>query len=166
MKVRRARRDLDRLPLLYMDVDNQDEGAEYEFWEGLRQACLIPELSAFGQNTELKEKLVELRNKTLLVFGITNALWMIIILTSVQHKSLKLLGVDVVGLGFLTVYGFIFVLQFLALLLHRVRTIIHVLARTPWKPTKQLENNRDRVSFSEPSPPNDLPFSYCQAVTP
>ena len=128
-----------------MDVDNQDDGIEYEFWEGFRQACLIPELSAFDQTAKLKEKLVELRNTTLVVFGVTNVLWMIIILTLVQHKDLKVLGVDVVGLGFLIIYGLIFVIQFLALLGHRFKTIVHVLARTPWK----VANNRVEPTSSQ-----------------
>ena len=134
IKIRHTRRELNRLPLHYLDVDNSDEGNEYEFWEGLRQTCLVPELSAFDQSSKLKEKLVELRNTTLLVFGVSNALWMILILTLVQHKDLKILGVDIIGLAFLIVYGCIFVIQFLALLGHRFKTVVHILARTPWIP--------------------------------
>ena len=137
MKIRHTRRDLDRLPLCYLDVSNQDDGNEYEFWEGLRQTCLIPELSAFGQTSKLKEKLVELRNTTLLIFGVTNALWMITILTLVQHKDLKVLGVDIVGLGFLAVYGCIFVIQFLALLGHRFKTIVHIFCAHSMETEKQ-----------------------------
>lgn len=140
-KLRQTRRELDRLPLSYLDEDDRNE---YEFWESLRQACLVPELSAFDQTSELKAKLVELRNTTLVIFAVTNALWMIIILTLVQHKDLKVLGVDIIGLGFLTIYGCIFVVQFLALLGHRFKTMVHVLARTPWK----VSNNR--VSPLEP----------------
>ena len=66
-------------------------------------------MSAFDQTSELKEKLVELRNTTLLVFGVSNALWMITILTLVQHKDLKNLGVDI-----LTIYGGISAIQCLA----------------------------------------------------
>lgn len=132
-KIRRTRNELGRLPLKLLDLDNSDEGYEYNFWNDLRQECLIPENSAFGQTAELKEKLVELRNTTLLVFGVSNALWMIIILALVRHKDLKILGVDVIGLGFLTIYGGIFAVQFLALLCHRFKTLIHILARAPWK---------------------------------
>lgn len=133
MKIRRTRNELDRLPLKFLDVDNSDGGDEYNFWKGLRQECLIPEMSAFDQTSELKGKLVELRNTTLLVFGVSNALWMIIILALVRHKDLKILGVDIIGLGFLTIYGGIFAIQFLALLCHRFKTLIHILARAPWK---------------------------------
>ena len=144
IKLRHTRRELDRLPLLYLDVDNQDDGIEYEFWEGLRQTCLIPELSAFDQTSKLKEKLVELRNTALLVFGVSNALWMIIILTLARQKDLKVFGVDVIGLVFLLIYGFLIALQFLALLGHRFKTIIHILARTPWTLSK-----KNRVSPCE-----------------
>ena len=148
MKIRHTRRELNRLPLFYLDDDNNDDGMEYRFWEGLRQKCLVPELSGFDQTSKLKEKLVELRNTTLMIFGVTNALWMITILSLVRHKDLKVLSVDVIGLAFLTIYGFIFVLQFLALLGHRFKTVVHVLARTPWKLNNKLGNNR--VSPSEP----------------
>lgn len=128
--------------MLYLDVDNQDDGIEYEFWEGLRQTCLVPELSAFDQTSELKEKLVELRNTTLLIFGVSNALWMVIVLTLVQQKDLKVFGVDVIGLAFLLIYGFLIILQFLALLGHRFKTIVHIFACTPWTLSKRVGNNR------------------------
>ena len=123
-------------------MDNQDDAIEYEFWEGLRQSCLVPELSAFDQTSELKEKLVELRNTTLLIFGVSNALWMVMIVALAQQKDLKVFGVDVIGLAFLLVYGVLIILQFLALLGHRFKTIVHILARTPWTLNKRVGNNR------------------------
>ena len=123
-------------------MDNQDDAIEYEFWEGLRQTCLVPELSAFDQTSELKEKLVELRNTTLLIFGVSNALWMVMIVALAQQKDLKVFGVDVIGLAFLLVYGVLIILQFLALLGHRFKTIVHILARTPWTLSKRVGNNR------------------------
>ena len=137
-KIRLTRRELDRLPLGYLDDFDPSECA---FWDGLRERCLIPELSAFDQTSSLKEKLVELRNTTLLVFAGTNALWMIIILTLVQQKDHKVLGIDIIGLGFLTIYGCIFVIQFLTLLGHRFKTVVHILARTPWRLSPKLGNN-------------------------
>ena len=148
IKIRHTRRELDRLPLHYLDEGNQDDYNECKFWEELRQLCLIPELSAFDQTSKLKEKLVGLRNTTLMIFGAANVLWMTIILNLAQHKDLKVLGVDIIGLGFLTVYGFIFVLQFLALLVHRFKTVVHILARTPWKLSNRIGENRVSVSES------------------
>lgn len=142
MKVRQARRELDRIPVHFLDIHNGDHGDEYEFWEGLRQACLIPERSAFGQTSELKDRLVELRNTTLLIFFVANVIWMVIIMILVKHQNLKLLGVDAVGLAFLAVYGFVIILQFLSMLIHRFATIIHVLARAPWTCSAGNHNNR------------------------
>lgn len=60
---------MDRLHLYYLDIDNNDDGAECEFWEGLCQSRLnLSELSAPDQSSKLKEKLVNLRNNTLLIF--------------------------------------------------------------------------------------------------
>lgn len=134
LKVRQTRFEIDRLPLLFMDVDNGDDGAEYEFWEGLRQCRLLPEASAFaaGNLSNLKEKLVELRNSTLITFTIVNALWLMILMTLARHQNLKVLGVDVIGLSFLAVYGLIMLIQFAAMLIHRTITFLHVIARAPW----------------------------------
>ena len=130
-KIRHTRRELDRLPLYYMDVDNQDDGIEYEFWEGLRQACLIPELSAFNRTAKLKEELVKLRNMALVIYGLISVVWIIVLLSFVQHNYLKVLIIDI-GVGFQPLYGFIYVVQFVALLGHRFVTVVRVLARTPW----------------------------------
>ncbi|EDO44996.1 predicted protein, partial [Nematostella vectensis] len=129
LKIRHARRQLDRCRTIDLEVDNSDDGAEYDFWDGLREACLKPELAGFDGNTELKDKLEDLRNTTLMVFLISNVLWMIVIMVLVKHSNLKLLGVDFVGLMFLSVYGTIILFQFIAMLAHRLTTLIHLLAR-------------------------------------
>lgn len=59
---------------------------------------------------EFKGKFVEFRNIILLVFGVSNVLWMIIILVLVWYKDFKILGVDIIGFGFLIIYGGIFVI--------------------------------------------------------
>ena len=107
-----------------MDVDNQDNGIEYEFWEGFRQACLIPELSAFNQTAKLKDELVKLRNMALVIYGLINVLWIIFLLSFVQVNNFR----DIQLL-----YGLIYIIQFLALLGHRFVTVVRLLARTPWK---------------------------------
>ena len=103
------------------------------FFAGLRQACLVPESAIFGAVEELKEKLEELRNNTLMVFAIANAIWMIFLVTLMEQEHLKFLGTSVLGLAFLCIYGFIIAIQFLTLLWHRGVTLFHVVARAPWK---------------------------------
>ena len=100
---------------------------------GLRQACLVPESAIFGAVEELKEKLEDLRDSTLMVFAIANAIWIILLTTLITQEHLKFLGTNVLGLAFLCIYGFIIVLQFLTLLWHRGVTFFHVVARAPWK---------------------------------
>ena len=100
---------------------------------GLRQACLVPESAIFGAVEELKEKLEDLRNSTLMFFAIANALWMIFLVTLIEQEHLKFLGTNVLGLAFLCIYGFIIAIQFLTLLWHRGVTLFHVVARAPWK---------------------------------
>ena len=93
----------------------------------------MPESAVFGAVEELKEKLEDLRDSTLMVFAIANAIWMILITTLVEQENLQFMGTNVLGLAFLCVYGFIIVIQFLTLLWHRGVTFFHVIARAPWR---------------------------------
>ncbi|XP_032230762.2 uncharacterized protein LOC5506512 [Nematostella vectensis] len=115
-----------------MEKSNQDDGMEFKFWKGLREACLLPESAIFGAVTELKEKLEDLRDSILMVFAMTNAIWMILMVTLTKTPQLKVLGTDALGLAFLAIYGFIIVLQFLTLIWHRLSTWCHMIARAPW----------------------------------
>ncbi|XP_032242861.1 uncharacterized protein LOC5517022 [Nematostella vectensis] len=163
VKIRHARRQLDRCRTIDLEVDNSDDGAEYDFWDGLREACLKPELAGFDGNTELKDKLEDLRNTTLMVFLISNVLWMIVIMVLVKHSNLKLLGVDFVGLMFLSVYGTIILFQFIAMLAHRLTTLIHLLARAPYicgvqeeTTVVQVDNlNEQHLTLSSPETVED-----------
>ena len=113
--IREARRQIDMLAMETLQPKNEeDEALEYHFWEELRHECLMPELAGFDANTELKEKLAELRNSALMMFFVSNCLWMIIIMVLVKQSQLKTLGVDVLGLSFLVVYGTVTFFQFLA----------------------------------------------------
>lgn len=91
-----------------------------------------PQVAAFSSSTELKEKLAELRNSVLTIFFVSNALWMVVIMVLVKQSQLKALGVDVIGLSFLFTYGAVTLLQFFAMITHRLTTLLHILARTPW----------------------------------
>ena len=37
-------------PTKCLKTDNADDGAEFEFWEELREICLLPEQAAFNQS--------------------------------------------------------------------------------------------------------------------
>ena len=145
-----------RVPTHSLEYYNNDGGEENDFWENLRQARLVPELAGFDGNTELKDKLVDMRNSAVMIFFVANALWMIIIMVLVRQSELKTLGVDLIGLSFLLVYGTIIILQFLAMISHRLITLLHVLARAPWiccRPRRQQvpEQNRRQRAVSTPN---------------
>ena len=121
---------------------------------GLRKVCLVPESAVFGAVEELKEKLEDLRDSTLMVFFIANVIWIILIITLTKQANLQVLGTNTLGLAFLCVYGFIIVIQFLTLLWHRGETFFHVMARTPWR-RGQLHMVWAFDDQNLPPPPNE-----------
>ena len=68
-RIRAARNSLKDVPFHDLKTDNYDDGKEYEFWEGLRNACLLPESQIFGGVAELKEKLA---GSSMICFNLQN----------------------------------------------------------------------------------------------
>ncbi|XP_022802804.1 uncharacterized protein LOC111340249 isoform X2 [Stylophora pistillata] len=117
---------------------------EITFWEKLlEEGFLSPHNAASASTSSAEKDLQKLRITTFWVFGVSNFLWMILILTLVPRRDLKILGLDVIALSFLIIYGGIFIVQFLALLCHRVKTIMHILARTPWTVHKKSDSGKN-----------------------
>ena len=159
-KVRKARAELDKAPLLPQDPE------EAKFWEKLRTVCLLPEQAAFSQSDELKEKLVELRNTGLMMLIVVNILWLTIMLTIIaQGKKLHILNTNFLGLLFLSLYTIVLLVQFCTLLWHRVGTWIHLMSRTPFKPGSSINMS---WSFHDdelpPEPTNDSLFIAKQRI--
>lgn len=50
MLIRETRKAVMSEPTLNIKIDNADDGAEWDFWENLRQICLLPEQAAFNQS--------------------------------------------------------------------------------------------------------------------
>ncbi|XP_053388649.1 uncharacterized protein LOC128551762 [Mercenaria mercenaria] len=106
----------------------------YAFWEYLRKKCLQPQSAVFESDEHLKVKLRHLRNRWLAIFAMINILWLILI-SSLADKG-KLLGVfgsNPVGFVVIVLFSFILLLQFLAMIVHRISTLMHFLGRTPYK---------------------------------
>nr|XP_034320179.1 uncharacterized protein LOC105341274 isoform X1 [Crassostrea gigas]XP_034320180.1 uncharacterized protein LOC105341274 isoform X1 [Crassostrea gigas] len=106
---------------------------EYKFWRDLIQACLQPGSGAFSLETILKGKLQNLRNECLMISGIVNCLWIVIVMTLSRSIDLRIAGTDPLSLIFLVVFGFILVLQFVCMLIHRFTTLCHFIARAPYR---------------------------------
>ena len=150
----RAKATISELPHQVLGDDDDDERKlENEFWTELKKVGLEPDSEEYNevsididiftcictppillvlfvpaQVAPLKKELKELRNQTVLVFVVTNIIWIVLITLLAQHANLTVLGTNALGLGFLVIYGLIFSLQFLTLIWHRLSTIVHALA--------------------------------------
>ncbi len=106
--IREARKSLEKVQCKSLQRDNGDEGSEYNFWTELRQLCLLPEQAAFGQSQDLKVKLSELRDTSLVVLIVGNVLWLTFMLTVMQQgQKLTILGTNFASVAFLMVYALV-----------------------------------------------------------
>ncbi|XP_066270485.1 uncharacterized protein [Branchiostoma lanceolatum] len=115
-------------------VMQQDDGRtrEYKFWDTLRRECLDPDIALFSSDGDLRGKLVELRNMWLGVLLITNVLWITIVVSLTYIPELRLWDANPLSLLSLLVFGLLQLIQFLAMLYHRLRTLLHYIARLPY----------------------------------
>ena len=120
------------MPSLSLQEENS---AEFRFWDRLREACLLPEQAAFSSSEELKVKLEELRNFSLTMLAVSNIIWMTLTLTIMQQgKKLMIENTNFLGLFFLFIYTIVMFLMFISCLIHRVGTWLHLMARIPLMP--------------------------------
>lgn len=130
-KIIAVRKALDNVQKHNLKVINREE---YDFWEELRKSCLLPQSTAFGLEQDLKRNLGDLRNKWLMIFAISNTLWLVLISTLADKgKLLAVFGSNPVGLGVLLLFSLVLLFQFLAMLVHRLATLIHFLGRAPYR---------------------------------
>ncbi|XP_046547945.1 LOW QUALITY PROTEIN: uncharacterized protein LOC124257841 [Haliotis rubra] len=106
---------------------------EYDFWIRLIEDSLKPGNKAFGIEGELKARLSDLRNSWLMILAVSNSLWIILITTLASKGNLTILGANPLGLSFLFIFGTLLAIQFLAMIIHRISTLAHFLARAPFK---------------------------------
>ncbi|XP_029657956.2 chitin synthase chs-2-like isoform X2 [Octopus sinensis] len=150
------KRDLSMTRMVNLEEENP---VEDDFWKELVHECLDPS-SAFSREDELKGKLGELRNNWTLVIAVSNTIWLVLLATMATQANLAVYSSNPLGFVFLAVFGFIFVLQFLCMLFHRMGTLMHLIARSPYKfgagfktswsfSDKRLRrrNNQDRSDF-------------------
>ena len=130
-KIREARHDLSKVQAGRLKDDG--DGIEYEFWTRLRELRLLPESKAFGQYSELADKLADLRNSVVLCLMVANLVWIILMFTLTKKSKLNVVNTNPLGLAFLVVFGTILAIQFLTMLWHRVATLLHFLARAPFR---------------------------------
>ena len=122
---------------------------EAVFWEKLIPNKLKPVSVHFqGQIKDLKQSLRALRNTTLCVLLLVNIMW-IVLLYSLNFPELENYGLDKRGfeLLFLAVYAFIIIVQFIALICHRMVTLVHYLGRI--QPSEVISDRHDNIQLRE-----------------
>ncbi|CAH1251633.1 HAS3 [Branchiostoma lanceolatum] len=107
----------------------RDGRQESAFWEKLRKEKLSPDLGMFTSDVDLKQKLIGLRNSALVVLLVVNVLWITIMMVLSSRPALQVLGQNPMGFLSLAVFGLVQVIQFLAMLYHRLITLLHAVAR-------------------------------------
>lgn len=103
---------------------------ELEFWDEMVTTTLRPIPDHLTQASQLRSDLKDLRNYTLIAMFLINLMWLIL-LSIFTFSELTDLGLSAnfLGLLFLAVYGILISIQFLGMIVHRVVTLSHYIAR-------------------------------------
>lgn len=119
------------------------EKEEEEFFMELQVKYLEPLPVDKAKQEKVKEALKELRNKINFAFFMVNALWLVATFTlqtfdveifieipkvSVELETLGELRIDPIGFMFIIGFALSVLIQFLAMLVHRLNTLIHYVA--------------------------------------
>ena len=106
------------------------EDDEMTFWLNMIETVLRPTPDGLSHVNELRDDLNNLRNYTLIAMLLINLIWLIL-LTIFTFEDLGTFGLStqLLGLLFLAVYGILLSVQFVGMLLHRLVTLAHYIAR-------------------------------------
>ena len=109
--------------------ENKDKKhPEEEFWIALAK-ILQPESANLSKVEELKEKLKNLRNLSVLIIFLINVMWIVFLYTLVFPQLSKYnLPDKAFSLLFLFIFSVIVLIQFVAMIFHRFKTLLHLLA--------------------------------------
>ena len=120
---------------------------EMKFWEDTIETVLKPTPDELARTTELRDNLNNLRKYTLVAMLLINLIWLIL-LAVFTFNELETYGLSkqLLGLLFLAVYGILLSVQFLGMLLHRLVTLAHYIARL--NQALPIEHKRARTMTS------------------
>ena len=109
--------------------ENKDKKCtEEEFWMMLAKT-LKPESVSLSDVEELKQKLRNLRNLSVLIIFLINVMWIVFLYTLVFPQLSKYnLPDKAFSLLFLFIFSVIVLIQFVAMIFHRFKTLLHLLA--------------------------------------
>ena len=103
---------------------------ECDFWTRKVKTTLGPIPEGLTKAVELKDGLKNLRNVTLVAMLLINLIWIVLFLT-LTFEGLEDLNINpqLLILVFLAVYGVILLIQFVTMVIHRLITLSHYVAR-------------------------------------
>jgi len=118
---------------------------EKQFWDNLVENALKPESANLSKVDELKNKLKILRNLSVLMLFLINTMWIVFLYTLVFPSLGKYNLPDrAFSLLFLFIFSIIVLIQFLAMIFHRFKTLLHLLAGTRDKNNINATNKNDK----------------------
>ncbi|XP_023251040.1 uncharacterized protein LOC111645926 [Seriola lalandi dorsalis] len=141
-------------------VQKLDEG-EQDFWNKLLERYLKPIVDTKAHQEEVTRELKSLRNKAVFLYFIINVLWVVatFFLQAIGNdvisikipkyfpngsESGEVLKVEPLSLMFLLSFAILLLVQFLAMLYHRIYTLIHVVSyRSTEKDYKEKDDEDD-----------------------
>ncbi|XP_041645086.1 chitin synthase 1 [Cheilinus undulatus] len=156
---KRVKRAIERT-LTAPQVQKLDEG-EHDFWGKLLERYLKPIVETEDHKQEVIRELKSLRNKAVFLYFIVNVLWVVatFFLQAIGNDVISIripkiypngtptgefLKVEPLSLMFLLSFAVLLLIQFLAMLYHRVYTLIHVVSyRSTEKDYKQRDDEED-----------------------
>ncbi|GFO32467.1 chitin synthase c [Plakobranchus ocellatus] len=133
---------------------------ETVFWREIIDAYLFPLDKDEKHEKKIAQDLLELRNKTCLAFFLINSLFVVMVFMLQQvstttpnlsiHIDCSLSGFvgesfEPISLAFMLVFGILLVIQFLAMLVHRLSTFLHISAAAD---VKELRGSKVKDSLS------------------
>ncbi|XP_050981710.1 chitin synthase 1 isoform X2 [Labeo rohita] len=158
---RRVKRAIERT-LVAPQVEKLSED-EYDFWEKLLERYLHPIQDDKAHLEEVTRELKSLRNKAVFLYFIINVLWIVatFFLQAIGTEVLSInipkyypngtladepLRVEPLSLMFLLSFAILLIVQFLAMLYHRVYTLIHVVS---YRSTEKNYKEKDEEDEDE-----------------
>ncbi|KAM3876977.1 chitin synthase 1 [Diretmus argenteus] len=156
---KRVKRAIEKT-LIAPQVQKLDE-AENDFWVKLLERYLSPIVDVKAHQEEVTRELKSLRNKAVFLYFIVNVLWVVatFFLQAIGSDVLSIeipkyfpngtesdepLKVEPLSLMFLFSFAILLLIQFLAMLYHRIYTLIHVVSyRSSEKDYKERDEDDD-----------------------
>ena len=144
--------------------------SEDKFWIKLADT-LKPESANLSKVEELKEKLRNLRNLSVLIIFLVNVMWIVFLYTLVFPQLTKYnLPDKAFSLLFLFIFSVIVLIQFVAMIFHRFKTLLHLLAGIRPKgttlsqtnPKKKVKNRKkaDSGTTKKPEKLKEVTYSH------